>query len=287
MLSDRQSFYLANEAEREHRRGGGGVHAAVLRRPHLDPGAAGRPAGAGRTRRRSPRRSRGARRPGRAARRRARREAPDPGARRAQRAARARAGAAARRAPPPAAAPRRSRACSTALSLDALPVRIECFDISNLGGTHTVASMVVFEGGAPKKSDYRRFKIRTVERPRRLRLDGGGARPPLSAGGSARPTSLRTIRRYDASFAALPNVVVIDGGKGQLARGSGAAGGFRERGVAVISLAKRLEEVFMPGRSEPSATRSLEPRAAAAGSVSATRRTASRSPTIAADATAR
>ena len=47
-----------------------------------------------------------------------------------------------------------------ALDLDALPVRIECFDISNLGGTHTVASMVVFEGGAPKKSDYRRFTIR-------------------------------------------------------------------------------------------------------------------------------
>src|ERR687883_550463 len=50
-----------------------------------------------------------------------------------------------------------------ALGLDALPVRIECFDISHLGGTHTVASMVVFEGGAPKKSDYRRFTIRAVE----------------------------------------------------------------------------------------------------------------------------
>ena len=50
-----------------------------------------------------------------------------------------------------------------ALGLDVPPIRIECFDISNLGGTHTVASMVVFEGGAPKKSDYRRFKIRTLE----------------------------------------------------------------------------------------------------------------------------
>src|SRR4030095_12402568 len=47
-----------------------------------------------------------------------------------------------------------------ALSLDALPVRIECFDVSNLGASHTVSSMVVFEGGAPKKSDYRRFNIR-------------------------------------------------------------------------------------------------------------------------------
>src|SRR6478672_10623225 len=49
-----------------------------------------------------------------------------------------------------------------ALGLDVPPVRTECFDISNLGGTHTVASMVVFEGGAPKKSDYRRFKIRSL-----------------------------------------------------------------------------------------------------------------------------
>src|SRR3954451_14442654 len=54
-------------------------------------------------------------------------------------------------------------ALQQALRLDALPVRIECFDISNIGGTHTVASMVVFEGGAPKKSDYRRFTIRTLE----------------------------------------------------------------------------------------------------------------------------
>src|SRR5262249_4896089 len=50
-----------------------------------------------------------------------------------------------------------------ALELDSLPLRIECFDISHLGGTYTVASMVVFEGGAPKKSDYRRFTIREVE----------------------------------------------------------------------------------------------------------------------------
>src|SRR3954465_6355712 len=54
-------------------------------------------------------------------------------------------------------------ALQSALQLDTLPVRIECFDISNIGGTHTVASMVVFEGGAPKKSDYRRFTIRTLE----------------------------------------------------------------------------------------------------------------------------
>jgi excinuclease ABC subunit C len=138
----------------------------------------------------------------------------------------------------------------SALSLDAIPVRIECFDISNLGGTHTVASMVVFEGGAPKKSDYRRFKIRTVE----------GSDDYASM---AEVLSRRFSRweqqadfsphdpAHDASFAALPNVVVIDGGKGQLAAGLAPLAGFRERGVAVVSLAKRIEEVFVPGRSEP------------------------------------
>jgi excinuclease ABC subunit C len=140
-----------------------------------------------------------------------------------------------------------------ALGLDALPVRIECFDISNLGGTHTVAAMVVFEGGAPKKSDYRRFKIRTIE---------DSARPDDFAS-MAEVLSRRFARwerqadlsphdpEYDASFASLPNVVVIDGGRGQLAAGLGPLRGFRERGVAVVSLAKRIEEVFFPGRAAP------------------------------------
>ncbi|HYH88107.1 MAG TPA: excinuclease ABC subunit UvrC [Solirubrobacteraceae bacterium] len=141
-------------------------------------------------------------------------------------------------------------ALQKALALDALPVRIECFDISNIGGTHTVASMVVFEGGAPKKSDYRRFTIRTVD-------------------GSDDFASMAEVlsRRYgqwekqaerspydaerDASFAALPNLVVIDGGPGQLSAGLEPLQGFRDRGVAVISLAKRIEEVFFPGRTEP------------------------------------
>ena len=140
-----------------------------------------------------------------------------------------------------------------ALGLDVPPVRIECFDISNLGGTHTVASMVVLEGGAPKKSDYRRFKIRTIRGPAH----------PDDYAAMAEVLSRRLARwelqldlsphdpEYDASFAALPNVVVIDGGRGQLAAGVQALRGFRERGVAVISLAKRIEEVFIPGRRAP------------------------------------
>jgi excinuclease ABC subunit C len=140
-----------------------------------------------------------------------------------------------------------------ALGLDTLPVRIECFDISNLGGTHTVAAMVVFEGGAPKKSDYRRFKIRTIRDPAR----------PDDFASMAEVLSRRFARwerqvdisphdpEYDASFAALPNVVVIDGGRGQLSAGLEPLRGFRERGVAVVSLAKRIEEVFLPGRAAP------------------------------------
>jgi excinuclease ABC subunit C len=157
-----------------------------------------------------------------------------------------------------------------ALGLDTIPLRIECFDISTLMGTNTVASMVVFEGGAPKKSDYRRFKV-----------FGEGARSENGAHENSPPRILeraegpddfaameevlaRRMRRferqrdvsphdkdYDPSFAALPNVIVIDGGKGQLSAGLRALGPFRERGVMVISLAKRIEEVFIPGRPDP------------------------------------
>jgi excinuclease ABC subunit C len=138
------------------------------------------------------------------------------------------------------------------LRLDTLPLRIECFDISNLGGTHTVASMVAFEGGAPKKADYRRFTLRegvdgvpddfaSMEEVLARRLgqyERQHDRSPHDAD-------------YDASFAALPNVVVIDGGKGQLSAGLRALEGFRRRGVAIVSLAKRIEEVFVPGRPAP------------------------------------
>jgi excinuclease ABC subunit C len=147
-----------------------------------------------------------------------------------------------------------------ALGLDTIPLRIECFDISTLMGTNTVASMVVFEGGAPKKSDYRRFKVFTTG-------DGAG-----NGDGHTGPDDFASMEEvlgrrfarweqqrevsphdkdYDPSFAALPNLVVIDGGKGQLSAGLRALQGFRDRGVTVISLAKRIEEVFIPGRQAP------------------------------------
>ena len=143
-------------------------------------------------------------------------------------------------------------ALQQALGLDALPLRIECFDISNIGGTHTVASMVVFEGAAPKKSDYRRFTIRGLEP---AHPDDYAAMNEVLSRRYAQWEKQTERSPYDAerdaSFAALPNLVVIDGGPGQLAAGLAAIEGFRERGVAVISLAKRIEEVFFPGRRDP------------------------------------
>src|SRR4051794_9183378 len=138
----------------------------------------------------------------------------------------------------------------SALGLDSLPMRIECFDISHVGGTHTVASMVVFEGGAPKKSDYRRFTIREVDSGddfaamaevlsrRYAQWERQNERSPYDA-------------ERDASFAALPTLVVLGGGRGQLAAGLEPLQGFRERGAAVVSLAKRIEEVFVPGVANP------------------------------------
>jgi len=139
-----------------------------------------------------------------------------------------------------------------ALGLDTVPLRIECFDISNLGGTYTVASMVVFEGGAPRKSDYRRFTIRSLQE---------GVPDDFAA---MREVLERRLAQYErqadlsphdpkrnASFAALPNLIVIDGGPGQLSAGLAALQGFRERGVTIVSLAKRIEEVYLPGVREP------------------------------------
>ena len=137
-----------------------------------------------------------------------------------------------------------------ALGLDALPVRIECFDISHLGGTHTTASMVVFEGGAPKKSDYRRFNIREVEPG-----DDYAAMGQVLSRRYGQWEKQAERSPYDAerdpSFGALPNLIVIDGGQGQLAAGLDALEGFRARGVPVVSLAKRIEEVFQPGGPTP------------------------------------
>jgi excinuclease ABC subunit C len=139
-----------------------------------------------------------------------------------------------------------------ALALDALPLRIECFDISNLMGTNTTASMVVFEAGAPKKSDYRRFNVRSTTEgvP-----DDFAAMEEVLGRRLARWETEQDLSPNDPkrneSFATLPSLIVIDGGQGQLSAGIRALQGFRDRGVAVISLAKQLEEVYVPGRRRP------------------------------------
>ena len=136
-----------------------------------------------------------------------------------------------------------------ALGMAQIPMRIECFDISNLGESHTVASMVVFEGGAPKKSDYRRFRIREASQ------DDFAAMAEVLSRRTGQFRAQKELspheKEFDASFAALPALIVIDGGKGQLSSGLAELEELRAMGTVVISLAKQLEEVFLPGRPAP------------------------------------
>jgi excinuclease ABC subunit C len=154
-------------------------------------------------------------------------------------------------------------ALADALGLEQLPIRIEGFDVSNLGAEHTVASMVVFEGGTPKKAHYRKFKVRgDARRAARGRAAEQAARPDDVS--SISEVLERRMARYveqadlsphdaerDGSFATLPGLIVIDGGKGQLSAGMRALAPLAERGTTVIGLAKRIEQVFLPGRPDP------------------------------------
>ena len=119
------------------------------------------------------------------------------------------------------------------------PRRIECFDISHLGGTGTVASCVVFQDGKPRKSDYRTYKIRTVE----------NGKPDDFQ--SMREVVERRYSRLLEENGPWPDLVIIDGGKGQL---SSSVESLRRVDVygkfPVVGLAKRLEEVFFPGQSD-------------------------------------
>ena len=139
-----------------------------------------------------------------------------------------------------------------ALGLEELPIRIEGFDVSNLGPEHTVASMVVFEGGAPKKAHYRKFGIRGE---RTSGADDVSSISEVLERRMARYTDQADLSPHDAerdgSFATLPGLIVIDGGKGQLGAGMRALAPLAERGTAVIGLAKRIEEVYVPGRADP------------------------------------
>jgi len=122
------------------------------------------------------------------------------------------------------------------LGLKNPPNRMECFDISHIQGSETVASMVVFEGGLPKKSDYRRFKINSTE------------------GKPDDFLSMREVtqRRYgDLPEEELPDLIVIDGGKGQLSSALEIIRGAGHKDVPVVGLAKQFELVFREGESDP------------------------------------
>jgi excinuclease ABC subunit C len=131
------------------------------------------------------------------------------------------------------------------LNLESLPLRIECFDISNIQGQEVVGSMVVFQDAQPKKAHYRKFAVRDVEGQ-----DDFASMEEVVTRRFARLGDV-SDQEYDESFASPPNLVVIDGGKGQLAAALAAMQKFDLPRVAVVALAKREEEVFLPGRSEP------------------------------------
>ncbi|HEU5010673.1 MAG TPA: excinuclease ABC subunit UvrC [Gaiellaceae bacterium] len=128
------------------------------------------------------------------------------------------------------------------LNLESLPVRIECFDVSNIQGESIVASMTVFVDGRPRTGHYRTFAIRSLEG----QDDFGAMREAVSR----RFARLRS-GDADESFSRMPNLVVVDGGKGQLAAALAAMEELDLPRVAVIALAKRDEEVFVPGFPAP------------------------------------
>ncbi len=138
---------------------------------------------------------------------------------------------------------RAEQACmelAEALGLETPPVRIECFDISNLQGGYVVGSMAVFEDGLPARKEYRHFRVRTVEG----QDDFASMREVISR-------RLANAREGSGRFGELPDLMLIDGGRGQL---SAALEAVRESGIeglSVASLAKKEEEIFLPGSPDP------------------------------------
>ncbi|MGI9198982.1 MAG: excinuclease ABC subunit UvrC [Candidatus Nanopelagicaceae bacterium] len=135
-----------------------------------------------------------------------------------------------------------------ALALDSAPLRIECFDISNTSGTTVVASMVVFEDGQPKKSDYRRFIIETQSAP-----DDTRAMHQVITRRMKRWLADQNVEIGEAvgKFAYAPNLIVVDGGAPQVAAAERALLELGITDIAVVGLAKRLEELWLPGDPDP------------------------------------
>ena len=122
--------------------------------------------------------------------------------------------------------------------LKELPVHIECFDNSNIQGTNPVSACVVFKNGKPSKQDYRHFNVKTVEGPNDF--------------ATMEEAVYRRYKRMLDDEQTLPQLIVIDGGKGQLSSALTALEKLELRGkVAIVGIAKRLEEIFFPGDSLP------------------------------------
>ena len=124
------------------------------------------------------------------------------------------------------------------LQLKELPVKIECFDNSNLQGSEPVAACVVFKNGKPAKKEYRHYNIKTVEGPNDF--------------ASMEEVVFRRYKRLLIEQKELPQLIVVDGGKGQLSSAVTALEKLNLRGkITIIGIAKRLEEIYFPGDSVP------------------------------------
>ncbi|HYH11119.1 MAG TPA: helix-hairpin-helix domain-containing protein, partial [Thermomicrobiales bacterium] len=127
-----------------------------------------------------------------------------------------------------------------ALDLPRMPRRIECYDISNLQGTNPVASMVVFEDGKPAKKEYRRFTIKSVTGANDFAM-------MAEVIGRRFRRAAEHDEERDGKWTRLPDLVIVDGGKGQLNAALGALHDVGMEDVPIAALAKEQEELFLPG----------------------------------------
>jgi excinuclease ABC subunit C len=152
-----------------------------------------------------------------------------------------------------------------ALGLAGPPRVMECFDISNVSSNHIVASMVRFTNGAPDNQNYRRYRIRTVEgqddfasmaevirrRYSRILMENADADPSMEFSQENQVDAQRRLAKSGLAKIVLPDLVIVDGGKGQLGMAVRELNNLGLHELPVIGLAKQHEEVFVPGRSEP------------------------------------
>jgi excinuclease ABC subunit C len=139
----------------------------------------------------------------------------------------------------------------SSLKLPAVPLRIECYDISNTQGTASVGSMVVFMQGVPSKKDYRRFNIRSVVGPDDFASMEEVLRRRFNHYLTAKEKEKEPGSKPDTGFGNLPDLLIVDGGKGQLSRAVNVLAEFDfAKEIAIAGLAKQEEELFLPGKSE-------------------------------------